>query len=66
MSITTTPLRIGGVELPNRLIAAPMAGISDLPFRELVRRHLRASSASLRCSNLFQTNLSTHVISLEG
>jgi tRNA-dihydrouridine synthase B len=39
MTVCETPLRIGPVELPNRLIAAPMAGISDLPFRELARRH---------------------------
>ncbi len=30
-------LRIGNVELPNRLILAPMAGVTDLPFRLLCR-----------------------------
>jgi tRNA-dihydrouridine synthase B len=31
-------LRIGPVELPNRVILAPMTGVSDLPFRTLVKR----------------------------
>ncbi|HEX9594081.1 MAG TPA: tRNA dihydrouridine synthase DusB [bacterium] len=43
-----TPLRIGSVELPNRVIAAPMAGISDLPFRELAKRH----GADLVCTEM--------------
>ena len=30
-------MRIGTVELPNNLILAPMAGVSDLPFRLLCR-----------------------------
>jgi len=30
-------LKIGNVELPNRLILAPMAGVSDLPFRLLCK-----------------------------
>ena len=30
-------LRIGSTELPNNLILAPMAGVSDLPFRLLCR-----------------------------
>ncbi len=30
-----TPIEIGGVEIPNRLIFAPMAGVSDLPYRKL-------------------------------
>lgn len=32
------PLRIGDVEIANRLILAPMAGITDRPFRQLCRR----------------------------
>lgn len=31
------PLIIGGVTLPNNLILAPMAGVTDLPFRILCR-----------------------------
>ena len=32
------PLAIGPVTLPNRVFLAPMSGISDLPFRNLVSR----------------------------
>lgn len=31
-------VRIGPYELPNRLILAPMAGVTDRPFRQLCRR----------------------------
>ena len=33
-----TTLRIGSIELPNRLFAAPMAGVTDRPFRQLCKR----------------------------
>jgi tRNA-dihydrouridine synthase B len=33
-----TPLRIGSVVLPNRLFVAPMAGVTDRPFRQLCKR----------------------------
>jgi tRNA-dihydrouridine synthase B len=33
-----TPLRLGAVELPNRLFVAPMAGVTDRPFRMLCKR----------------------------
>ncbi len=33
-----TPLRIGSIELANRLFAAPMAGVTDRPFRKLCKR----------------------------
>ncbi|MDQ0317652.1 tRNA dihydrouridine synthase DusB [Amorphus orientalis] len=32
------PLRIGPIELANRVSLAPMSGISDLPFRRIARR----------------------------
>lgn len=32
------PLRLGPVELPNRLFVAPMAGVTDRPFRVLCKR----------------------------
>ena len=32
------PLQIGSVTLPNNLILAPMAGVTDLPFRSLCRQ----------------------------
>jgi tRNA-dihydrouridine synthase B len=31
-------MRIGPVQLPNRLIVAPMAGVTDRPFRQLCKR----------------------------
>jgi tRNA-dihydrouridine synthase B len=34
----TNPLRIGAVSLPNRVILAPMSGITDTPFRRLAER----------------------------
>src|SRR5215471_13310111 len=33
-----TELVVGGIELPNRVILAPMSGITDAPFRRLVSR----------------------------
>ena len=33
-----SPLRIGSIELPNRLFVAPMAGVTDRPFRQLCKR----------------------------
>ena len=33
-----TPLRLGTVTLTNRLLLAPMAGVTDRPFRQLCRR----------------------------
>lgn len=38
MSRKLRPLKIGSVTLPNNLILAPMAGVTDLPFRLLCSR----------------------------
>src|SRR5476651_932006 len=35
---STTPLRIGTVTAPNRVVLAPMSGITDTPFRRLAER----------------------------
>ena len=32
------PLRIGSLELSNRVILAPMSGVTDAPFRRLAAR----------------------------
>jgi nifR3 family TIM-barrel protein len=32
------PLRVGGVELPNRVFLAPMSGVTDIVFRRLAER----------------------------
>jgi tRNA-dihydrouridine synthase B len=36
--VTSTVLKIGPYSLQNRLVAAPMAGVTDRPFRQLCRR----------------------------
>jgi len=36
--LPTMPLRIGAVTVPNRVILAPMSGITDTPFRRLAER----------------------------
>ncbi len=33
-----TAIDIGGVSLPNRVVLAPMSGVTDAPFRRLVAR----------------------------
>ncbi len=53
------PLRIGPYALPNRVFSAPMAGVTDLPWRRLARRlgaghcvsEMVASRAELRASH---------------
>ena len=42
------PLKIGSVTLPNNLILAPMAGVTDLPFRLLCREQ----GAGLLCMEM--------------
>jgi nifR3 family TIM-barrel protein len=34
-----TPFRIGSVEIRNRVVLAPMSGVTDLPFRQLAWRY---------------------------
>jgi len=31
-------MRIGAIDLPNRFFVAPMAGVTDRPFRQLCKR----------------------------
>ena len=45
------PFKIGGLKLKNNLIAAPMAGITDYPFRVLAR----AGGAGLVCSEMISS-----------
>ncbi|XME02073.1 tRNA dihydrouridine synthase DusB [Lachnospiraceae bacterium C1.1] len=44
----TGSLRIGNIELDNRFILAPMAGVSDLPFRLICREY----GAGLVCTEM--------------
>ena len=39
-------MQIGPYQLANNLILAPMAGVSDRPFRELCRQHGAALTVS--------------------
>lgn len=32
-------LKIGNIELENNLILAPMAGVTNLPFRKIVKKY---------------------------
>jgi nifR3 family TIM-barrel protein len=36
--IMSEPLRIGEVEIPGRVLIAPMTGVSDLPFRRMAQK----------------------------
>lgn len=38
ITLTTSALRLGSLELPNRLFVAPMAGVTDRPFRQLCKQ----------------------------
>jgi tRNA-dihydrouridine synthase B len=38
-AIEFQPLQIGRVTIPNRVVLAPMSGVSDLPFRKLAARY---------------------------
>ena len=73
------PLRIGDIEIANRVVLAPMTGITDVPFRRLtaelgaglVVSEMTASadlvngkpSSVLRCE---ATGLGPHVVQLAG
>jgi len=48
--------RIGGVELANRVVAAPMAGITDRAFRELARE----MGAGLTCTEMISAQALVH------
>ena len=48
MKSKITPLQIGSVTLPNNLILAPMAGVTDLPFRLLCKEQ----GAGLLCMEM--------------
>ena len=37
-------LKIGNVELENNVILAPMAGVTDMPYRILCREHFVCSA----------------------
>src|SRR5215216_6680385 len=77
--VSTKPLALGPVALSNRVILAPMSGVTDAPFRRLVAR-LGAGlvvSEMTACEDLVQGNpyallraegqgIGTHVVQLAG
>ncbi len=52
----STPLQIGKVTIPNRVIFAPMAGVSDLPFRRLCKEQ----GAGLVCMEMISAKAITY------
>lgn len=79
MTTATLPLKIGPVEIRNRVFLAPMSGVSDLPFRRraweagagLVVSEMVASAEL--CNNHSESrkrmergDLQTHVVQLAG
>ncbi len=79
MTTATLPLKIGSVEIRNRVFLAPMSGVSDLPFRRraweagagLVVSEMVASAEL--CNNHSESrkrmergDLQTHVVQLAG
>jgi nifR3 family TIM-barrel protein len=78
-SVYSKPLRIGGIEIANRVVLAPMSGITDAPFRRLtaelgaglVVSEMTASddlvngrpTSVLRCE---ATGIGPHVVQLAG
>ena len=49
--IVAGSLQIGPVKVPNRVILAPMSGITDAPFRRLTERHGAGLVVPEPCSN---------------
>ena len=45
-------MRIGSVQLANQVVLAPLAGITDLPFRRLAKEH----GCGLVCSEMISSN----------
>jgi len=62
-------VRIGPYVLPSRVVLAPMAGVTDRPFRMLCRRlgaGLAASEMITADTRLWHTNKSRHRLNHEG
>ncbi|MCC6736694.1 MAG: tRNA dihydrouridine synthase DusB [Bauldia sp.] len=78
-AILATPLRLGPVELPNRVFLAPMSGVSDRPFRaiaaeagaglvvsEMIASELLARGDEESTLRSEATGIGPHVIQLAG
>ena len=51
VDILSRPLRVGTAELRNRVLMAPMSGVSDLPMRNLALAH-GAGAVVLGCAGM--------------
>ena len=62
------PLKIGPYELPSPFVLAPMAGITDAPFRRLCRRFgagMTTSEMTTADTSLWQTPKSRYRLDLD-
>ena len=66
--ISSKPLRIGPYILPSPFVLAPMAGVTDAPFRRLCRRYgagMTTSEMTTADTSLWQTPKSRHRLDLD-
>jgi tRNA-dihydrouridine synthase B len=66
--MTSNKLRIGPYELPSRFVLAPMAGVTDKPFRALCRHFgagMTTSEMTTADTSLWQTPKSRHRLDLD-
>lgn len=79
MSILTSPLKVGDIELRNRVFLAPMSGVSDLPFRqrswqagagmvvsEMIASAELCSGAEESLTRMEGNDLPQHIVQLAG
>jgi len=68
LMISSKPLWIGPYELPSPFVLAPMAGITDAPFRRICRRFgagMTTSEMTTADTSLWQTPKSRHRLDLD-
>jgi tRNA-dihydrouridine synthase B len=68
MAATIRPLKIGPYELSSPFVLAPMAGITDAPFRRICRRFgagMTTSEMTTADTSLWQTAKSRHRLDLD-
>ncbi len=68
MSVTLKPLQIGPYTLPSPFVLAPMAGVTDAPFRRLCRRFgagMTTSEMTTADTSLWQTPKSRFRLDLD-
>jgi tRNA-dihydrouridine synthase B len=66
--ISNNSLQIGPYELPSRFVLAPMAGVTDAPFRRICRRFgagMTTSEMTTADTSLWQTPKSRHRLDLD-